>query len=159
MRHSNFPRTASILALTLLSALACARHSRSMFQPAPGAVRLVLQDSADAVLSAAERAISDEGIPIRLTDRGRRFVESRRIDIGTFSDRSSTEALPAAERMVIYRFFVRTDLGGTVLYGEAVTQPTGTEVRTMERMVSDEHPAHAVLSRMIDNVQKHLSDR
>ena len=144
-------------ALCSLAVLACVR-GRRIGDPVPGAVQVVLQDSASVALAAFERAIVDEGVPIYVTDRDRSFVESQPIDVAALKTLGNPDGLSDAERVVRFRFYVRRDLGATRVFGEALYQLGGADLRAMQRMVPDDHPARQVLARMIEKAQRYLAE-
>lgn len=151
-------RRSVLLILAALAALAACTRPRRIFDPVPGAVQVVLADSASEIQTAVERAITDEGLPVDQSDRARGIVQSAPVDVDLLKTLGSTATMTDADRIVTFRFYIRSDLGATRLFAEAVYQPTGTEVRSMERMVPEDHPARAVLARMLDKVQRHLRE-
>ena len=153
-------RRRPLLALAIaaaLAAVACVKP-RDISQPVPGAVSHAFPDSARYVLEAVKRAMIDETIDIGLEDPQRGLVESRYEDVGSLRASTSREDYTQNERMVRFRFFVRTMLGGTNLVGEAVYRPTGTGGRSMERMVPNDHAAREVLTRVYQRVAERLEN-
>lgn len=149
-----------IAAASLLTA-ACAR-TRLSRDPVPEAIEIVVRDTAGRVFAAAQRAISDEGIPVDQVDERAGFVSSRFVDVGALHVRSPTDAYSGPEREVQFRFHVRPslegDAGTTRLLGEAVYRPLGRELSRVA-MVARDHPAREVLSRMLERIRGAAGER
>ena len=119
----------------------------------------VLADSANRVLREAIRAISDEGIGIRLVDERRGIVESEFVDVAAVRATIDTAGLARQDRLVKFQFRTQPTFGGTRLVAEALYRPFRQSVRQMERMVGPDHPGRAVLSDMLQRIEERLRER
>ena len=153
-RHARSLPALAAVALLLLAA-ACARP-RDIRQPVSGALAFTFPDSALRVIDAAIGAVTDEGVPLRFTDRKQMYVESDYVDIGSLRASTSREAYSSNERLVKFQFRAEPTFGATRLTGEVIYLPLGGQSRAMERMVPEQHAGREVLQRMFVRVNQRL---
>jgi hypothetical protein len=148
---------AALSAVTALSLASCVKQ-RDIFAPVPGAVQVILPDTAiNPVLDAAVKAITDRGLNVRQVDREHGTVESDFFDLSAIRSDIDAGTSVGIERTIRIRFRVIPSFGALSLYGEAVYQLGSFGGRASERMVSEDHPARPVLAEMFEDINGELA--
>lgn len=144
-------------ALVILLAAGSAACGSSGPRPLRPAAEEVVDASARLAWTAALQAVTDQGLPLRLSDLETRIIETDLVDIAEY--RPEARQYPYAERLVRFRILVAVDPEGegarVLFFGLYSPFQTGlSNTRRNEREIPRDHPAMRLIRDMAAKVRK-----
>lgn len=144
-------------ALVVLLAAGSVACASSGLRPLRPAAEEVVDASARLAWTAALQAITDLGLPLRLSDPETRIIETDLVDIAKY--RPEATQYPYAERLVRFRVLVTVDPDGpgarVLFFGLYSPFQTGlSNTRRNEREIPRNHPAMRLIRDMASKVRK-----
>lgn len=142
------------LTVAVVLGLGCATgRTRSV----PPAAEEVIAATSGVTHAAVVRAVTDLGLPLRLTDAVAGVVETDYVDVSSYEP--DAVSYPAGERRVRFRVLVAPDETDPAsrLTVFAVYTPFRTglsNVRRGERAIPSDHPAMDLVRRVVEEVRK-----
>lgn len=135
-------------------AVACASSGPRPLRPA---AEEVVDASARLAWTAALQAVTDQGLPLRLSDPDTRTIETDLVDVAEY--RPEANQYPYAERLVRFRVLVTVDPEGegarVLFFGIYSPFQTGlANTRRNEREIPRDHPAMRLIRDMASKVRK-----
>jgi len=126
-------------------------------RPLRPAAEEVVDASARLAWTAALQAVTDQGLPIRLSDPENRTIETDLVDVAEY--RQEAMQYPYAERIVRFRILVTVDSESddarVLFFGMYSPFQTGlSNARRNEREIPRDHPAMRLIRDMASQVRK-----
>ncbi len=143
-----------LVILLAAGTVACVSSRQRPLRPA---AEEVVDASVRLAWTAALQAVTDQGLPLRLSDPETRTIETDLVDIAEY--RPEATQYPYAERLVRFRVLVIVDPesdGARVLFF-AMYSPFQTglsNTRRNEREIPRDHPAMRLIREMASKVRK-----